>query len=222
MLKASMRLTTTILFLLLQVSVGAATLDFVCTTNNTGVCSTNIAPYFSVDLNDLGGNQVELIFFNNMPSGTTGRIKTAFIDEGATDWFSSFIVVPTPGTSFSTSLGGNLPGGAPFSFSSDHQAHKVGAAANGVDRLETLNLVGTLNAGRSYQQLIDSLTGSPSDTAGLRVGLHIISIGLNGRDFSDSLISFRPDDGSQVPEPTTFALAGAALAALGLYRRLNK
>lgn len=190
----------------------AATIGFKCLTNNSSTCSTSAAPYFTANVNNLGGGVVQFLFKNSLPAGHPGRITTVYLDEGSVDYFSSFTISPTAGTSFSTITSGTLPGGnpAPFNFRTDHGANRRGGAANGVDRTETLDLRGTLNSGRTYAQLLANI-GTPTETADFRMGLHVIS--LDG-GFSEGLIS--------VPEPATNAMIGLAFAAMGAASYLRR
>jgi hypothetical protein len=207
--------------LVLSLSASAATVNFQCLDNNSGTCGTNVAPYITASLNDLGGGQVQFLFSNSLP--TAGRIREAFIDEGSNNFFSTFTITPTTGTSFVVFTSGTLPGGngAPYSFTTDHGAGRTGGAANGVDPGETLDLRGTLNPGFTFANILSNLALGPLSTNSLRLGAHVQS--LPG-GFSEGLISnYDPpsQSPSPTPEPATFALVGVTLIGL-VYLRQRK
>jgi hypothetical protein len=106
-----------------------------------------------------------------------------------------------------------LPGGngAPYFFSTDHGADRNNGAANGVDYGELLDLRGTLTPGITFGNLIAGVSHSPTDTAGLRIGIHVISL---PRGFSEGLIT-----SAAVPEPGTWGLMALGLGGLVLRLR---
>jgi hypothetical protein len=203
----------------LSLSVTAATISFTCLDNNSGTCPANVAPFITASFSDLGGGQVQVLFANTLP--TAGRIREAFIDEGSNDFFSGFSITATPGTSFVLGTSGTLPGanGNPYLFTTDHIASRTGGAGNGVDSGETLKLVGTLNPGYTFANLLANLALSPTSKNELRLGVHVQS--LPG-GFSEGLLGFydQPSPNlNPVPEPATFALVGFALAGIAFYRK---
>jgi hypothetical protein len=203
--------------LLACATASASTINFQCLTANTANCSTNVAPYFNVSVNDLGSGQVQFLFSNSLPG--SGVLTTAYIDEGDTNYFSSFAVNPTAGTSFGTITSGTLPGGNgnPYRFDTDFGADrtKKGGVSNGVDSGEVLDLRGTLNGGFTFANVIAGF-GSATDRTGLRLGLHVQSLAGGA---SEGLISSGSITNAAVPEPGTYGMMALALGGLAFKLR---
>jgi hypothetical protein len=199
-------------------AMSGATLEFVCLTNNSGVCSTSVGPGFKVEINDLGGGQVELKFTNTLSDGI---LTTALVDEGDVDFFSSFTIRTSPDYNFGFDNNQTLPGGNgnPYNFATDHGFDAEGGKGgvdNGINPGEVLEVVGTLNAGLTFVDILNGLATSATGAAGLRFGIHVQS--LPG-GFSEGLIAFSdniPND--QVPEPGTIFVTAAGVALLAVRR----
>jgi hypothetical protein len=154
-------------------------LTFTCITNNSGSCSSNVAPFFTATISDLGGGSVQFLFQN---SHDTGTITDIYFDEGDNDFFSAFshdTANSSANTVYSFATGGALPGGNPVGFTSDHQANPgspaTGPNGKGVLAGGYLSLIGTLN-GFTYDQFIAGLSPNHTTTTGFRVGFHVQSL----------------------------------------------
>ena len=104
----------------------------------------------------------------------------------------------------------NLPGGEtvtpPFEATQIFSADAQGNPSKGVDSsIDIVGLAFELLAGKDIDDVIAAL-----DSGELRIGLHVRAIGPD----SDSFVN-----GSQIPEPTTAALAVAATLCLAVRRR---
>ncbi len=182
-----------------------------CVTNNSGACTTYGANF---SLTSSGGGSTLTISYASGGS-ITGAIDAIYLDP--TDAIA-FITLTQSSASAGVNFSGtgnptNLPGAGNISPAFDSAINIFSTSnANRVDPGESITLAatgpsGAINLGTLFTQ------------NALRVGLHVQSIsgGNVSGNPSDSLVF--TSSASPVPEPSTFAIAGAGLIALGLMRR---
>lgn len=190
-----------------QTSWGAV-YGFEVLENNSPI---DLAPQLYMDVTDNVGN-VTIRIGNAGPAAST--IASIFFDTPS----NLITLVPAlsvsysnAGISFSVAAGGNLPGGNNVGFSSDGVAHAANPKPhNGVNPGEWVEFVFATNG-----SVVDALSSNP---AGMRVGLHVISL-ADGQ--SETYVNTRPP--TNVPDSaSTLALLGLGLGALGFVARRRK
>jgi len=190
-------------------AAASTTLGFYSITNsNTGAVADGEAN-LSVEVIDLGSNQVQFKFTNN----STSSLADVYFDDGTllgiasiTDSGSgiAFTQIATPGNlpaannaspAFVTTLG--------FSADSDSPV-----SPNGVSQGEWLAITFNLLSGKTYADTIAALTLPNGGGAGdLRIGVHVQSFASGGG--SESFIN------TPVPEAETYAMMLAGLGLVG-------
>ena len=191
-------------------SANSITYNFAQITNNGNV---NVASQLSVEVIDLGGNQVAFKFFNNV--GTASSITDIYFDDGTL--LAMGTISSSAGVAFTApATPSNLPGGQNINFNTTQQFSLDAnnpSVANGVNAAnEWIMVAFTLQNGQTWADTIAALA-----SGALRIGVHVQGIGPNGD--SNSFVSSNtvPDGGS------TMALLGSALFAAGLIgRRFNR
>jgi hypothetical protein len=187
----------------------AVSVGFDCLTgNDPGDCAIGESQ-FSVEVSDLGGGTVQFHFRNAGPLASV--LSEIYFDDGSLLALSA--VIDGPGVDFEQDANPpNLPGGQmavpPFQVTQGFLAEAVPSPAqNGAGPTEWVRINFTLQAGRTFADVIDDLT-----TGELRIGIHVIGFGSGG---SESFVN------TPVPEPGSLLLLGSGLAILlGLRRRL--
>lgn len=198
-----------------SMGVSAAILDFNCITgNNTGDCNIGEAQ-LSVDVSDLGGNQVLFSFFNTGSAQST--ISEVYFDDGTLLAIAS-LIDKDDGVGGDTNVdftqGANppdLPGGnsitpafqvtAGFLADADNPAPKWGVSPG-----ESLGIIFDLQSGGSFADILTELGNGD-----LRIGLHVINFTSGG---SESFVN------NPVPVPAAVWLFGSGLLGLaGIARR---
>jgi len=188
----------------------AATVNFGCiTNNNAGNCTTGEAQ-LTVDLTDIGSNQVNFRFIN-ASGGSASAITEVYFDDGTLFGLSTVThSAGDPWTGGSASPG-NLPGGSSISPSFVATSGFVAESnppppKNGVIPGEYLDVVFDLLAGVGFSDTVAAL-GDGS----LRIGMHVTAFGDGG---SESFVN------NPVPVPAAVWLFGSGLLGLvGIARR---
>ena len=190
----------------------ATTVDFFCITNNSATdCATGEAQ-LSVDILDIGGDQV-LFNINNSGPVEAAIVRQFYFDGDATLADIVSLVDADDGVGGDAgvdfSLGASppdLPGGNSIWPRFDVTAGFLGDAdtpkpnEKGIGAGETLGIVFDLQAGMTYADVIDDLT-----TGALRIGLHVQAFASGG---SESFVN------NPVPVPPAVWLFGSGLLGL--------
>lgn len=176
----------------------ATTIGFTQITNNG---TENPSAQLSVDISDSAGR---VLFKFNNAGPIASRISEVYWDDDV-GLLSNGPDVDATTTSVGVDLSdspanpANLPSGGTVSFTADHSSGRRMAAANGVDPSE---MAGFLFDG-NLSDVLNAL-----DNGGLRIGMHVISIGTGAN--SESFVN--------IPEPTALALFSAGLLCLASRR----
>ena len=171
---------------------------FYCLTNNSGSCSS-LATNFSWSFND---GLDRLTISNN------GLTAQPYIGNIYFDYGNNMDVISASGTGVSGTLkpGGNLPSSnaASPTFSSDEFFDLTSpGSTNGV------------NGGESVTFQLSALSAADFASGAFRVGIHVQGIGAQGQ--SEALVNV-----AAIPEPETYALMLAGLAAVGFMARRRR
>ncbi|NQU70342.1 MAG: PEP-CTERM sorting domain-containing protein [Rhodospirillales bacterium] len=173
----------------------------------------------SVDVTDLGGGGVSILFANSGPEQST--ITHIYFDDGVTLDATTLTIAGDSGVNFSLDLDkhtseldpANLPGGnsldpqfeTMLSVGADNPSPK-----NGVNPGESVTLS---FASLNFQALTDALNSGL-----LRVGIHVQNFANGG---SESFITTGGDDPStpQIDEPGSLLIFGAGIMGVAVLRR---
>jgi hypothetical protein len=193
-------------------TANAATFGFSRITSNS---SDDVAGQLWVDVTDPGANQVMFTLRNEGPIASV--IANIYWDDASPGNLGGFVSFsPSAGVSFRE--GGNpsdLPSGNAVGFvATARDRARSPAPINGIGPDESLGVLFSLLNGVTFEGLLDDMNQGQ-----LRVGLHVISIGLGGQ--SDSYVNDGPP---RVPDASlTAMLLGMAMLGLeGLRRRMAK
>lgn len=209
------------LLLSLSLAASAATYNFTPVTAPEDAVLQSLGSQLSMEVTDGGADNVVFTFRNN--GAIESSISRVYIDDAPSNLFASFdIASQTPGVNFAMGADpANLTGSEtePYQFFATDSAGSLQPRFNnGINHSaeipgEALAMVGFLNTGASFADVVASLSGGPP-TAGniLRVGLRVIGID----QFNDSgSASFLSVGASPAPIPESSTL-GMLLAGLGL------
>jgi hypothetical protein len=182
--------------------------SFGCVSDNSGSCSS-LEPYFEWSFVD--GAVTDTLTISNLFSTSQPVVGQIYFDVGAGDSLSFLSAVgAVSGTLYSQAQqpgNQNLPGasGAEPDFSTDfYFAFAPPPTSSG------------LNGGESITFGLTGVTAADLVSGAFRIGLHIQGVNPDNQ-FSESLVSTPP-----VPEPSTYALMIAGLAALGFVARRRR
>ncbi|TVQ61382.1 MAG: hypothetical protein EA378_09215 [Phycisphaerales bacterium] len=192
----------------------AATYSFERISSNAG---QDVSEQFSVEMIDVGGGAVDLIFRNS--AEIKSSISLVYIDNGpGGDTFDTGTLQSQVGASFVFGTGSpaNLPGGfglsETFSTTPGFLADAKGNPSNGLSTAsDHLVLRFVLNGGLGFA---DALAAVEDGT--LRFGLHVRSIGDGGN--SDSFVNV-PRNVPIIPLPSAAGLGLLGLALTATRRR---
>lgn len=212
----------------MSLAAQAATYHFTPITQpaNASAQSTvaSLGNQLGVSVTDAGNNTALFTFTNN--GGITSSLSEIYFDDSPSSLFSNISVQGGNGSSFQKGGASALPGGniGPYNFNTTQYF----SAGNGVDSGsggESVTLAGTLNSGKTFVDVVNSLNGgNETNTGFLRIGLRLSAIAGGIRDdYCGCGISFldkgtgTTDGGASppppIPEPETY---GMLLAGLGL------
>ena len=196
-------------------AASAVTIGFGCITNNNAGNCTIGETQLSVELTDIGSNQVLFTFMNS--GSAASSIEGVYFDDGTLLGIASLIdaddgVGGDLGVDFSEGASPpNLPGGNSISpafvttagFLADADAPMV--PVKGVNPGESLGVIFDLIAGVNFNDTVAALGTD------LRIGVHVIAFDNGG---SESFVS------TVVPVPAAVWLFGSGLLGLvGVARR---
>ena len=213
-MKRDLTLILVVFLITLGLPIGAYadSFEFEQITNNSGM---NFAADFSLDVTELPMNRVKYQWNNKLVGNVgDGVIGQVYIQAAAIPIIdlTSATILPSAGVSFSSPANpGDLPSGNTIGFSADYSAGATPPPPfNGVNPGENLMISFDLLAGKTFADLIASITAGQgtSPTNEQRIGIHGISLGPNND--SESFI---------VPIPSTLLFFGAGFAAFVGWRR---
>lgn len=177
--------------------VQAAVIGFTAITNNSGISGT-LESLFTVDVTDLGGGNVGFDFANN---AATGVITQVYWDDSGT--LTGFANDPVATGFTSGANPPDLPSGNTVGFVPNFSAGAdVPPPQNGI--LPGASLSFDFDMASNFAAILTAL-----QSGGLRIGIHVQSIGAN--EDSDSFVS-------AVPLPASLPLILSALAFFGFMR----
>lgn len=171
----------------------------------------------SVEVIDLGDDQVQFKFTNN----STSSLTDIYFDDGTLLGIASITGSGT-GVSFSqVAAPGNLPGAneaePPFVTTADFSADSdPSVSLNGVTQGEWVGITFDLLSGKTYADTLAALSTQNADGSyDLRIGLHVQSY---PGGYSESFIN----NPVPVPEAETYAMMLAGLGLVGWVARRRK
>lgn len=196
----------------------AAVLGFDCKTPaNYSLCE-DMADQLQVTVTDEGSGSVKFLFENLGPLGSTitqinfddsdGVLAT--LDSITNGTGVNMLIIGSPGA---------VNGGGSVFQTADYQIERKsqGGVGNGIDPGEEMSAFFTLQGGKSFQDLLESF----STSGGNRIGMHVQRLGEDEEesDFVITVPGEPPPSQENLPEPSTYALMGAGLAALAAARK---
>jgi hypothetical protein len=206
----------------MSLAASAATFLFTPITAPNNTVLQRLGNQLTMEVTDGGADNVVFSFTNN--GGIESSLSRVYFDDSPSNLFASFSVAnQSPGVNFAMNANPpNLTRGElwPWGFFATDSAAAVRPRfTNGISNSsdtpgETLSLVGFLNTGVTFADVLTSLTaGSPSAGQFLRVGLRVIGIDQFNDSGSASFLDVGTGTPVPIPESSTF---GMLLAGLGL------
>jgi hypothetical protein len=190
-------------------ATASTTLGFYSITNSNAGAVTDGEANLSVEVIDLGGNQVQFKFTNN----STSSLADVYFDDGTLLGIAS-ITDSGPGVAFTQGASPpDLPSGntasPPFQTTAGFLADSDAPVShNGVSQGEWLAITFNLLSGKTYADTIAALTLPNGGGYGdLRIGVHVQGFASGGG--SESFIN------TPVPEAETYAMMLAGLGLVG-------
>ncbi len=201
------------LILGLSTNASAVMLGFDCITNTSMANCAIGESQLSVDVTAQGSDQVLFTFANT--GSDNNSVAEIYFDDGTPAMTLGGInsLIQDPGVAFTEGTSGSptLPGGngMPINFNTTDALFADAdnpAPQNGINNGETLGILFDLLMGANFDDVIDALSNGD-----LRVGIHVISIGLD--DNSESFIN------TPVPVPAAVWMLGAGFLGLMSFGR---
>jgi PEP-CTERM motif-containing protein len=182
---------------------------FSCITNNSPTDCAVLEAQIQMEVTAVGGTQVRFDFTNT--GGQASSIADVYFDDQTPPLLGTPVtIINSAGVSFSAGCSpGNLPGGAPYGFTSSYCADSDSPVQpNGVNPGETLSLIYTLQGTSTFADVIAALNSDD-----YVVGVHVQGFANGGSEAGVSTPR------SSVPEPSTLLLSGLGLFGLAARRR---
>lgn len=211
-MKWSIRLLAVVMALVVTVGYASATqYSFTNITNNNAVNAAAGEAQLFMDVTQQGSNV--LFAFTNTGPLASSITDIYFDDNDLHLTFGSF--VPSVGVGYTVGASpSNLPGGSPYSFSSEYSFDSDNPIQpKGVNPGESLTIVFSLADSYQFSDILDAL-----NDGSMRVGLHVQGFANGGSE------GFINDDPNPVPEPGTMVLLGVGMLGLAIFgkRRMNR
>ena len=217
-----------VLLVILSTEARADLFGFAPLSDNSGVSGT-IAAQLSVDVTDIGGNQVQFTFYNDGPSGSDydvlnpigGILTGAYFDDGAVFGICDIVENP-PYVDFDYPANGqeNFAEGGSLDPSFETTAgfsasleKGPGGVDKGVNPGEWLGIVFDLKPGYDFDGVINAIglgVTDPWNEESLRIGVRVQGLGEDN-EFSDSLV--------HVPTPGALVLGSIGIGMVMARRR---
>ena len=216
------KLTGLALLSAMSLAASAATFHFTPITSSSTTTLQNLGNQLTMEVTDGGADNVVFTFTNN--GSLESSLSRVYFDDAPSNLFASFTMGnQTSGVNFALNANPpNLTRGdlAPWHFFATDSAAAVRPRfVNGISNSsdapgESLSMIGFLNGGVTFADVVASLSGGPPSTGTiLRVGLRVIGIDQFNDSGSASFLDVGSTTPPPIPESSTF---GMLMAGLGL------